>query len=419
MRIALLSYRSKPHVGGQGIYVQRLSAALTRAGHRVTIFSGQPYPTELHPNVHLEPVPSLDLYNDTNPFATPPINQWRNLTDLTELLDMWTAGFGEPRTFGTRITKRLTGRLLDFDVIHDNQSLSYGLLDLQRQGFPIVASIHHPITRDRATDLASTPWPHRLAKHRWYHFLRMQKYVAKRLPHIITVSNSARADIITDFGVPNHRITTIGCGIDTTTFTPHAAKPTPGRIVCIASADSPLKGVHTLITALTHPALRNTPNTHLELVGTIRPGSPAHQTLTRHHNTITVRTHTGLSTPNLAQLIASATVVCVPSLYEGFSLPAAEAMASGRPVVASNVGALPEVLGATPPNTSCNTGTLVPPENPQALAEALATTLNNPTLATTQGHAGRTRAQTLYSWERVATHTETVYTAATTGKATT
>lgn len=440
MRIALLSYRSKPHVGGQGVYVQRLSAALTQAGHRVTVFSGQPYPTELHPGVRLEAVPSLDLYNDTDPFRTPPVTKWRSLTDVTELLDMWTAGFGEPRTFGARMARLLRGRLLDFDVVHDNQSLSYGLLDLHRHGFPVITSIHHPITRDRATDLAHTPWPDRLTKHRWYHFLRMQRYVARRLPRIITVSDAARADIVADFGVPDHRITTVPCGVDTTTFTPTAADPVPGRIVCVASADSPLKGVRTLIAALAHPALRTVPGAHLELVSTIRPGSAVDHTLTRHSDTITVRTHTDLATTDLATLMASATVVCVPSLYEGFSLPAAEAMASGRPVVASAVGALPEVLGATPngpgaalstnlgagtvstmpaaePNAptalgaTCTTGTLVPPGDAAVLAEALAATLTDPARAATHGAAGRVRALELYSWDRVADQTVAVYAA--------
>ena len=154
MRVALLSYRSKPHCGGQGVYVRHLSRELVALGHDVEVFSGQPYP-ELDPGVRLTKVPSLDLYREPDPFRTPHPREIRDRIDLLEVATMWTAGFPEPRTFSLRAARLLRHRLDDFDVVHDNQTLGYGLLDVERAGLPVVTTIHHPITFDRRVDLAA------------------------------------------------------------------------------------------------------------------------------------------------------------------------------------------------------------------------------------------------------------------------
>ena len=141
MRVALLSYRSKPHCGGQGVYVRHLSRELVALGHEVEVFSGQPYP-DLDPGVALTKVPSLDLYRDPDPFRTPRPSEFRDLVDVEEVLTMWTAGFPEPKTFSTRVAKILKSRLDDFDVAHDNQVLGYGMLDIEEAGLP--GADHHP-----------------------------------------------------------------------------------------------------------------------------------------------------------------------------------------------------------------------------------------------------------------------------------
>src|SRR4051794_28689048 len=200
LRVALLSYRSKPHCGGQGVYVRHLSRELAALGHDVEVFSGQPYP-ELDPGVRLTEVPSLDLYREPDPFRTPRLRELRDLTDVVEVLTMWTAGFPEPRTFSRRVARALRRRVADFDVVHDNQTLGYGVLDVERAGLPLVATIHHPITFDRRVDLAeATTWRRRLALRRWYGFLRMQGRVARRLGTVLTPSASSARDVVTDFG---------------------------------------------------------------------------------------------------------------------------------------------------------------------------------------------------------------------------
>src|SRR5919202_6874666 len=152
LRIALLSYRSKPRSGGQGVYVRALSRELTELGHRVQVWSGQPYP-ELDADVPLVRVPSLDLYREPDPFRTPRPGEFRDWIDLLEYATMCTAGFPEPLTFGLRAARLLLGRAAEFDVVHDNQSLGWGLLALRRAGLPVVATVHHPVAVDRALEL--------------------------------------------------------------------------------------------------------------------------------------------------------------------------------------------------------------------------------------------------------------------------
>jgi glycosyltransferase involved in cell wall biosynthesis len=186
VRIALLSYRSKPHCGGQGVYLRHLSRELAALGHEVEVFSGQPYP-DLDAGVRLTKVPSLDLYREPDPFRVPRLREFRDLTDVREFLTMLTAGFPEPRTFSSRVAKLLRARRDDFDVVHDNQTVGYGMLDIAKAGFPLVTTIHHPITFDRRVDLAHAPFKKRLTLRRWYSFLRMQGRVARRLRQVRTV----------------------------------------------------------------------------------------------------------------------------------------------------------------------------------------------------------------------------------------
>ena len=124
MRVALLSYRSKPHCGGQGVYVRHLSRELVALGHQVEVFSGQPYP-ELDDGVRLTEVPSLDLYREPDPFRAPRLREFRDLVDVEEFPTMCIAGFPEPKTFGTRVARLLRERVGDFDVVHDNQMLAH------------------------------------------------------------------------------------------------------------------------------------------------------------------------------------------------------------------------------------------------------------------------------------------------------
>jgi len=407
LRVALLSYRSKPHCGGQGVYVRHLSRELAALGHRVEVFSGQPYP-ELDPGVALTKVPSLDLYREPDPFRTPRRDEIRDAVDALEVAMMWTAGFPEPLTFSLRAARVLRRRLLDFDVVHDNQTLGYGMLALQRTGVPMVTTIHHPITLDRRLELAGAQGWRRLTLRRWYGFLAMQGRVARRAEHVLTVSESSARDIATDFRVDPARISVVPLGADTEVFAPPQVPRVAGRIVAMASADTPLKGVATLLEAFAK--LRT--EREVELVLVSKPGPRTRQLVDSLAIDDSVRFVHGLSDRDLAGVLGSAEVACVPSLYEGFSLPAVEAMACGTPLVASRAGALPEVVGE---DGSC--GQLVVPGDAEQLAAALAVLLDDPERRLRMGAAARARVVERFGWRSVAERTAAVYERAVAGAA--
>jgi glycosyltransferase involved in cell wall biosynthesis len=406
LRIALLSYRSKPHCGGQGVYVRALSRELVALGHEVEVLSGPPYP-ELDAPVHgrgptLTRVPSLDLYREPDPFRVPHWREFRSATDVLEFLLMCTAAFPEPLTFSLRAAKTLQSRATRPDVVHDNQTLGYGLLLLQRAGFPVVATVHHPITEDRRHDLAAATGRKRLSVRRWYSFLAMQGRVVRRLPALLTVSRSSYDDIVRDFGVAPERLTVVPVGVETEVFRPPSAPRVPGRIVATASADVPLKGLVPLLEAVAK--LRTERDVELVVVGRPREGGLAHQAVERLGLEAAVRFVSGVSERELVDLFGSAQVAVVPSLYEGFSLPAVEAMACGTPLVATTAGALPEVVG--PDGV---TALHVRPGDPEALAAAIGRLLGDRELAARLGAAGRQRVVERFTWRAVAEQTVAWY----------
>ncbi|HYH35832.1 MAG TPA: glycosyltransferase family 4 protein [Nocardioides sp.] len=402
MRVALLSYRSKPHCGGQGVYVRHLSRELVALGHTVEVFSGQPYP-ELDEGVLLTKVPSLDLYREPDPFRVPRWREFRDLVDVSEFLTMCTAGFPEPRTFSRRVARLLAARADEFDVVHDNQTLGYGLLGLQRHGLPVVATIHHPITFDRRIDLAqATTWQRRLTLRRWYGFLRMQARVGRRLRTIVTPSEASRRDAARDFGIDPARMRVVVLGVDER-FRPPTAPRVPGRIMAMASADAPMKGIATLLEAF---AKLRVEREDLELVLVSRPvpGGTTERMIDDLGITGAVRFVHGLSDDELVELMGSAEVACVPSLYEGFSLPTAELMACATPLVVSRAGAIPEVVG---PDGEC--ADLIDPGDVGQLEQALAGLLDDPARRARMGEAGRRRAREHFSWRAAAQATAAAY----------
>jgi glycosyltransferase involved in cell wall biosynthesis len=403
VRVALLSYRSKPHCGGQGVYVRHLSRELVRLGHDVEVFSGQPYP-ELDEGVRLTRVPSLDLYREPDPFRTPRLHELRDLVDLQEVATMWAAGFPEPRTFGRRVVRMLRERAGDFDVVHDNQSLGSALLGLEAAtGVPLVVSVHHPISIDRRIDLESAAtWRKRLSVRRWYAFVRMQARVARAMRMVLVPSESSRRDVVREFGVAVERVRVVLLGVDDG-FVPPSERRVPGRILAMASADAPSKGISTLLEAF---AKLRTERPDLELVLVTRPvvGGRTDQLL----DALAIRDHVrfvhGVSDADLVTLMGSAEVACVPSLYEGFSLPTAELMATATPLVVSRAGAIPEVVG---PDGLC--ADLVTPGDVGELATALAALLDDPERRARYGAAGRRRVEELFSWRAVAVASAAAY----------
>ena len=405
LRVAYLVYRGNPHCGGQGVYTRYLAKELTTLGHDVTVFSGQPYPDLAHPE-QLTRVPSLDLYRPENPFRVPWPWEFKTSVDLREFAIMCGAGFPEPYAFSMRVRRLLRKRRADFDLVHDNQCLGSGLLPMMsRDGWPVVGTLHHPITVDRELDLAhaTNAW-RRFTLRRWYGFLGMQIEVARQIPRHITVSQSSRRDIAAQMGVPIDNLHVVPVGVDPDIFRPIAGvAKVPGRIMTTASADVPMKGLRPLLEALAKVRTEE-PEAHLVVIGKPKPKSAIPNLIERLGLAGAVEFVSGVTTERIVELYAEAELACVPSLYEGFSLPAVEAMACGVPVVGTTGGAVPEVIGR-----DGETGLLVPPSDPDALAGALLRTLRDPQLRRRIGDAGRERALRLFTWRQTAVGTVEQY----------
>jgi len=400
LRIALTSYRSKPHCGGQGVYVRQLSQALTHLGHSVEVFSGPPYP-DLDEGVALTQVPSLDLYNDIDPFRRPKFAEFKTASDVLEYLIMCTAGFGEPRTFSRRVVPLLAARAAEFDIVHDNQTYGPKLLDIAKHGLPLVGTMHHPISIDRRVELASASLRKKLPMRRWYGFVRAQQRVARAIPMSISPSQSSVDDAIREFGMRPDQLVAIPIGVDTERFRPGTPR-VPGRVVAVCSADVPMKGLPVLLRAM--HALPSDVEAELIVVSRVAPGGATEKLVADLGIGWRVQFVSNLEDDALATLLASADVMCVPSLYEGFSLPAAEAMASGTPVIASDVGALPEVVGR-----DGESAVLVPAGDVAALSRALEDLLRSPQRRAAMGVSARARAVERLSWEATARATVDVY----------
>ncbi|CAN5856140.1 glycosyltransferase family 4 protein [soil metagenome] len=403
LRIALLAYRGKPHCGGQGVYVRHLSKALTGLGHHVEVLGGPPYP-ELDERVPLVELRSLEIYNDHFPMRMPGVWELKTLADLAEVTSFSAGTFPEPLAFSVRAYQHLKGRVDDFDIVHDNQSLGYGLLAIARLGLPLIATIHHPITVDRRLELEHAGgWYHRLTLRRWYAFTRMQTRVASRIGRVITVSDSSLTDIAREHQVPRDRIHVVAVGVDPEQFRPvDTGARRPGRLITTASADVAMKGLVYLLEAVAK--LRTERPVELTVIGKARPEGRAARRISELGLTGAVHFVSGVSDERIVELYSEAEVAVVPSLYEGFSLPAIEAMACAVPLVATTGGALPEVVGA-----DGETALLVPPADSEALAGALRRALDDPDLRQRIGDAGRRRVTERWSWQRTAERTVEQY----------
>jgi glycosyltransferase involved in cell wall biosynthesis len=385
------------------VYTRHLSRELVKLGHSVEVFSGQPWP-EVDEGVGFTPVPSLDLYREPDPFRIPWPKEFTSSIDALEFGVMCTAGFPEPWTFSLRARRLLAQRRDEFDLIHDNQCLGNGMLGMMEDGWPLVTTLHHPITVDRQLALShsTNPWQ-RVTTRRWFGFLRMQVKVSRALPRIITVSESSKTDIAAQMGVESSRMTVVPVGVDHTVFRPRAdLQPIPGRLMVTSSSDVPMKGLVPLLEAVAK--LRTERDIELVVIGSPRPDGRVARAIDRLGLAPIVRCVTGISDDELARNYGQAEVAVVPSLYEGFSLPAIEAMACGVPVVATTGGALPEVVG-----TDGETGLLVPPNDPGALAGAIGRLLDDPDLRARLGDAGRQRVLGRFTWEVTARGTVEQY----------
>ncbi len=401
LRIALLGYRSHPHVGGQGIYLQYLSKALVELGHNVDVISGPPYP-ELDPRVMLIKLPSLDLYAHPNPTRALKLKHFLSRADFYEWWSKLSGAFGEPYCFGRRLLTHFKKYQPHYDIVHDNQSLCYGLLDLQKRGINVIATVHHPITQDRALALAAaTEKGQRWLINRWYSFLAMQKKVVRQLNYVITVSKQSQQDIVAAFDRPAENIKVIPNGVDASIFKPlDTIDRTAFRLITTASSDQPLKGLSVLLRALA-PLRHEFPDLHLIVIGKLKENGETQKELQALNLQGAVQFKSGISNQQLVEEYAQASIAIVPSLYEGFGLPAAEAMACAVPLICSDGGALPEVVG--------DAARLVRAGNVEAVQTALRELLTDHKVRELLGVQGRAHILQQLSWDCVGKKMERFY----------
>jgi glycosyltransferase involved in cell wall biosynthesis len=345
-------------------------------------------------------LPCLDLYDAADPFRLPTFRELVHPLNLLEWLGVSTAGFPEPFTFALRAYGFLRTRLHRYDIVHDNQCLGYGLYAVSRH-LPTTATIHHPISIDRALAVKSARFGrHKFKQLRWHSFIAMQKRVARALPHLITVSESSATAIMRSFGITDGRISVVPNGIDTGVFHPLPHVPRErNRLIVTSSAGVALKGLDHLLLAVAR--LRQQRPVRLVVVGAAGDSRQARARVADLGLAEAV-TFTGrISDAALVRQYARVSLAVVPSLYEGFGLPAGEAMACGVPVISTTGGALPEVVAEA--------GVLVPPADPDALAGAINELLEDPRRAFRLGRAGHRRVQQHYTWRRTAIRTVAVY----------
>ena len=401
LNIGLISYRSNPHCGGQGVYIRHLSSALSDLGHSVDVIAGPPDPL-LAPkkNIRLTMLETLDLYNPENLFRTPGLSELKDPVNLLEWLDVSTMGYPEPFTFGMRVKRHMKQTRQTYDIVHDNQSLSYGVLSLARQ-MPVTATIHHPMTVDRKLAVQSTrSFLKKVKALRWYSFIGMQKRVAKRLPAVITVSDSSKQDIAREFNLPESKFRTIPIGIDIDNFFPiETIRKEPGRIIVTNSADTPLKGLYHLLFAI-REIVKKRP-VKLVIIGAPKKGGGIEKLVKRLDLSAYIRFTGRIDQARFVEEYARASLAVVPSLYEGFGLPVGEAMACRVPVICTTGGALPEVAG--------DAAKLVPPADSTALKSAILEMMDDPTQCETLAEKGYQRVLSEFTWEKTAIRTVAAY----------
>ena len=402
MKIGLLSYRSNPFSGGQGIYVKHLSLALTKLGHQVDVISGPPYP-DLHEDINLIKIPSLNLFELEDNLR---LRSFRpsflfNLADFREWLGVLSGSFPEPYAFGKRVNIYLDKTSTDYDLIHDNQSLCYELINIQKE-IPLVTTIHHPITRDRRLALeAAATWKERLSINRWHSFLRMQKKVAPQLNRIVCPSNQSKADVIEELKVNEENVNVVLNGIDLDSFNrDERVEKKPYRIITTASADVPLKGLKFLIEAMTE-IIEEIPEAHLMVLGRAKEKGDIAKQISRLNLEEKISFRSGLSQSEVVSLYASSHICVIPSLYEGFGFGAGEAMACGLPLISTQSGGLKEVIGQD--------AVIIEARSSKAIVKAVKDLFSNKEKQLALSRAGRKRMENEFNWMKAAEAYEEIY----------
>jgi len=388
-----LSYRSAPFGGGQGIYVYELSKALNNIGHNVDVISGPPYP-ELIADIELIKLPGLNLFSTFKFRERLKIffhTKNKSLDDWYEFSSTLMGGFPELQTFGNRANMFLSDK--NYDAVIDNQSISFGMIDIQKSK-PLIEIMHHPISKDYFYDLKfARGLVQRLSKMRWFSFLKMQKKVAKQMKVVVTPSLNSKQDIHHDFKVPMQNIQVIPNGIDFNTFCslPNIV-PRANGVITTASADVPLKGLDFSLHAIAR-LKSEYPDINLTVIGSPRAEGHTERLIRKLKLEEQISFKTNLTKEEITHEYAKSSVAVVSSLYEGFGFPVGEAMACATPLVATNVASIPEITGSF--------AQLIPAEDSEAIYQGIKNIFQSPQKYKIQAELGRQHIIENFNWTKI------------------
>ncbi|MDA8957934.1 glycosyltransferase family 4 protein [Gammaproteobacteria bacterium] len=393
LKIAILSYRSAPFGGGQGIYVYELSKALNNVGHNVDVISGPPYP-ELITDIELIKLPGLNLFSTFKFRERLKIffhTKNKSLDDWYEFSSTLMGGFPELQTFGNRAKIFLSDK--NYDAVIDNQSISFGMIDIQNSK-PLIEIMHHPISKDYFYDLKfARGLVQRLSKMRWFSFLKMQKKVAKQIKVVVTPSLNSKQDIHHDFKVPMQNIQVIPNGIDFNIFCPLPnIVPRANGVITTASADVPLKGLDFSLHAIAK-LKSEYPDINLTVIGSPRAEGHTERLIKKLKLEEQVSFKTNLTKEEITHEYANSSVAVVSSLYEGFGFPVGEAMACATPLVATNVASIPEITGSF--------AQLIPAEDAEAIYLGIKNIFQSPQKYKIQAELGREHIIENFNWTKI------------------
>jgi glycosyltransferase involved in cell wall biosynthesis len=412
MKICFIMYQGNMYSGGQGVYLHYMTRELVKLGHEVHVISGRPYPSlaegVLHHRLHtysfwafLNGRDEHAYDHSHNPMAM--LHPW-NFYEFTSTRASLASLFF---TFSVRAYRKLgevEAQTGPFDLVHDNQTLGYGILAMKRlMGKRVVASLHHPLAIDKANNVREAQNVFdRIWKETWFPG-RMQSVVANGIDMVLTGSRNSAHSVSESMGIPLSHIRQTPYGVDHEIMRPlQDVVREPGTILFVGDSEDRNKGARFLIEACAR--LQHEIDFRLLFKDKKEKDMKVVPPLVWQHGLKRfVEYIPRLTTEELVALYNSAQVVVSPSLYEGFGLPAAEAMACGAAVIATTAGAFPEFI------EDGRTGVLVPPGDADGLAGAIKSLLADPERCARMGAAASEHIRTNFTWERTARVTLGLY----------
>jgi glycosyltransferase involved in cell wall biosynthesis len=408
-RICFVAYRGNMNCGGQGVYLWFLSRALAERGFEIDVFVGPPYPDPMPFARKVHRLPNQEMWGKWFSRDYPgmlPKGRPLGVFDPLNFYELAASRLGflpEPFAFSVRALAAVAAQARGgerWDLVHDVQCLGYGLLGIRALGLPVVTTVHHPLTVDRrASFIRDTNVTEAVGTMQFYP-IGMQSFVARRIDRVLTSSENSAREIVRDFRVPADRVVNVSNGLDTELYSPDPeVEKNPDELLCVGRASDPNKGIKTLIQALARTPAR----LQLTLVDNDHPGNEVFAWAREAGVADRLRVVGRVSSDELVHLYRRASLVVVPSRYEGFGLPAAEAMACGTPVVACRAGALPEVMGLA------EGGVLAERDDPDSLARGIMSLMDRPETRARLAARGREQVVEKLSWPRIAAATAEVY----------